>query len=81
LAIFRTSGDAIADHDSGGARLMLPSERHLFGPRRPESSAGVELTAEKEQALRQFVALVGGLDNARRALDLWALLNSHKSAH
>ncbi len=33
-------------------------------------------SALREAAVRQFVARVGGLENARQALELWAMLTA-----
>jgi hypothetical protein len=61
----------------GGIRV-LGSDRPLFRP-----TATIKIAAgstspsnlDKQIALRQFVARVGGIDNARRALALLATLN------
>ena len=54
---------------------MIAGERPEFddratGARKPQVTA-----ADAELALREFVARVGGVENARRALDLLALLS------
>ncbi len=54
---------------------MLGSDRPQFYPR-PATPVdkSVILTPEQAQAVRQFVARVGGFENARRALDMLGLL-------
>jgi hypothetical protein len=57
---------------------MLGSDRPLFRP-----TATIKIAAgstgtpnlDKQIALRQFVARVGGIENARRALELLATLS------
>jgi hypothetical protein len=57
---------------------MLGPDRPVFGPR-PAATSGSKLVQPDPQQqqlmlVRQFVARVGGLENARRALELLAIL-------
>lgn len=55
---------------------MLNADRPGF-PRRPAAKPELSpppLTAEQALLVRQFVARVGGIENARRALELLAAL-------
>jgi hypothetical protein len=57
---------------------MLGSDRPLFRPTSTiKIAAGTSATPnlDKQIALRQFVARVGGIDNARRALEMLATLS------
>ena len=57
---------------------MLGSDRPLFKPTaKIKIAAGSTGTPnlDKQIALRQFVARVGGIENARRALELLATLS------
>ncbi len=57
---------------------MLGSDRPLFQPTATiKLAAGSTATPnlDKQIALRQFVARVGGIENARRALELLATLS------
>jgi hypothetical protein len=52
---------------------MLGPDRPRFSA--PASAAPAELTPEQSLLVRQFNAQVGGLENARRALELLALFS------
>lgn len=55
--------------------MLGPDRPHFNRPSTtPKTDVG-SLSAEQLQALRQFVARVGGLENARRSLEMLALLN------
>jgi hypothetical protein len=57
---------------------MLGSDRPLFRPPATikfAAASGSPSSLDKQNALRQFVTRVGGIDNARRALALLATLN------
>ncbi len=55
---------------------MLGSDRPCFKiPSAPAKSSTASITPAQLVAVRQFVARVGGLDNARRSLEMLALLS------
>jgi hypothetical protein len=55
---------------------MLGSDRPCFKvPPTPAKSCTASLTPTELVAVRQFVARVGGLENARRSLEMLALLS------
>jgi hypothetical protein len=60
-----------------GGSLMLGSNRPVFT--RPNSAnqfaKAAALSSEQLLVVRQFVARVGGLENARRAIEMLVLLN------
>ncbi len=52
------------------AQQPLAPQAHGLGDPSSQSAAA------REAAVRQFVARVGGVENAREALELWALLSA-----
>jgi hypothetical protein len=62
---------------------MVGADRSAFrdhAHRKPQATSALSMNVQAQQdqlaALRQFVAQVGGLENARKALELLASLNS-----
>jgi hypothetical protein len=54
---------------------MLGPDRPLFRPSGAAKPAAASQSAEERAALRQFIERVGGIENARRALEMLAILN------
>jgi hypothetical protein len=63
----------------GSDSMLGPDRRNLFARRESSTIKTGPQTAEQAQAVRRFVAQVGGFENARRALDLLALLSGKRA--